>query len=395
MRAVRLSTGASIVQRVAPLVVMPFVMRLLPTDFRSWTFWHVQGMIAFITVLHYGLEAMITTRHYSEFQYIAPPLYVLPIIYSSLRFGRKGGLRTTLWCGVLLLPDISFSDRVMLQWLVDLVQFLVSAAVALAVSRLVERQRRLLENYRCQTERIKAVNDELVQVSVHAQNEAQRAREMSARLSFLNQKVMYAQEEERQRISRELHDETAQSLVLFCRDLDAVSATPRLPKDARARLQEMRTGAEECLEGVRRFCRDLRPPILDDLGLAPAVEWLGTELTRRHGIAVSVEVTGTQRRLAPGVELCFFRIAQEALRNVEKHAGASRAEVELAFLDRSVQLRVRDDGKGFEKPTSSGLLASGKLGLMGMEERANAIDGSLGVYTEPGRGTCITLVVRG
>jgi two-component system sensor histidine kinase DegS len=208
------------------------------------------------------------------------------------------------------------------------------------------------------------------------------------------QEVTLAQEEERRRIARELHDETAQDLVVLSRKLDGfvVSAIDHLPVDDISYLEGLRQQIEKVLDGVHRFSQDLRPSVLDDLGLVPALEWLTSDLTKHFDIAVEMKVEGKVRRLPPEVELVVFRIAQEALRNVWKHSGTSKARVTLKFGDDKAVLTVEDEGKGFKLPARmDDLPVAGKLGLAGMQERAQLIGGKLELKSEPGKGTTVTL----
>jgi len=206
--------------------------------------------------------------------------------------------------------------------------------------------------------------------------------------------ITRAQEEERQRIARELHDETAQDLVVLSRQLDSfvVSAIDRLPVEDISHLEGLRQQAERILDGVHRFSQDLRPSVLDDLGLVPALEWLASDMTEHLGIAVDMKVLGSVRRFPPEIELVLFRIAQEALRNVWKHSGASKARVTVEFGDGKAVLMVEDEGNGFELPERiDDLTVTGKLGLAGMQERAQLIGGSLRLESKPGKGTTVTL----
>ena len=197
--------------------------------------------------------------------------------------------------------------------------------------------------------------------------------------------VTRAQEEERTRIARELHDDTAQSLVLLCRGLDAASRSGAHSE----KLDEMRTLADSVLENVRRFSRDLRPSILDDLGLLPAIEWVAAEMTRRGAASAAVRVAGTPRRLSPEAELVLFRIAQEALRNVEKHAGPCSVSLEVNFRPEEVTLTVTDNGRGFELRETGHLAELGKLGVLGMRERAQLMGAEFTIESRPGRGTSV------
>ncbi|MFQ5473129.1 MAG: ATP-binding protein [Dehalococcoidia bacterium] len=200
--------------------------------------------------------------------------------------------------------------------------------------------------------------------------------------------VTKAQEEERTRIARELHDDTAQALVMLGRGLDAAQDST----DG-ANLEEAKALADSILEGVRRFSRDLRPSILDDLGLLPAIEWVSAEATQRGQIRAAVEVRGEPRRLSAEAELVLFRIAQEALRNAEKHAGDCAATVSVEFAEDEVVLSVSDDGRGFDAATSDDAGRGGKLGLLGMKERADLLGAHFEIQSEPGKGTTVAVVM--
>jgi len=218
---------------------------------------------------------------------------------------------------------------------------------------------------------------------------------MEENLRFYLHQVTKAQEEERKRIARELHDETAQELVALSRQLDSLtSMSGEVPELDIKLLEGIRAQVDKTLEGVRRFSQDLRPSVIDDLGLLPALDWLVSDLEERFDIAIGMAVLGPEHRFSPEVELVLFRIAQEALRNVWRHSGASRAWVTVEFGDDKTTLSVTDNGKGFEVPRSMADLASvGKLGLAGMEERARLVGGKLTLESEPGKGTTVTVEV--
>ena len=212
-----------------------------------------------------------------------------------------------------------------------------------------------------------------------------RQRQESMR-SYVRQ-VTQAQEDERLRIARELHDETAQELVQLVRKIEKLSVN-----DGSA--EELLQLARGTLRSVRRFSSNLRPPVLDDLGLVAAIETATEATDSRLPGGTQLRVTGRARRLDSPLELALFRIAQEALRNVEKHAGANRATVDLDFGEDSVRLTIVDDGQGFSAPGSIPDLARlGKLGLIGMKERAELVDGSFEVQSAPGKGTRILVSV--
>ena len=206
--------------------------------------------------------------------------------------------------------------------------------------------------------------------------------------------ITRAQEDERLRVSRELHDDTAQILVSLSRGLDSIiSGETEIPRSTLEHLKKLHGMADLALEEVRRFSQDLRPSILDDLGLVPALEGLVAELEKQE-MTAKFSITGKQYRLAPEKELAVFRITQEALNNVRKHSRASAVEMTIDFGDDGLTLIIRDNGQGFSIPSrTSDLVLSGKLGIIGMRERARLNGGTLIVESEADVGTTVTLTV--
>jgi len=229
----------------------------------------------------------------------------------------------------------------------------------------------------------------------HVARDITEEKQLHENMRFYVQQVTKAQEEERKRVARDLHDDVAPSLLLLIQRLDAVtSSTPRLSTSLTNKLEDLYTYAAAALENLRRSAQDLRPRIIDDLGLVASLEWMAENFIKDYGIDTQVKVTGVQQDLPNEVPLLLFRIAQEALTNIRRHAEASRAWVTLEFGDKKTVLTIKDNGKGFEMPQRMGDLASlGKLGLAGMQERARLIDGTLIVQSEVGAGTIVTLRV--
>jgi two-component system sensor histidine kinase UhpB len=202
--------------------------------------------------------------------------------------------------------------------------------------------------------------------------------------------MIRAQEEERQRIARELHDETIQLLVLLHRRLDSLISTGGLPSRGFAEnVQEARDSADELVRRLRDFATSLRPSTLDDLGMVTSIRRAATDLAERNDVDARVNVVGEERRLPPHAELGLFRIAQEALWNVEHHARAGRLEVTITFGANSTTLRVVDNGVGFRVPAGSDFAASGQLGLISMQERAGLLGGKVTITSRPGKGTAV------
>lgn len=207
--------------------------------------------------------------------------------------------------------------------------------------------------------------------------------------------ITRAQEEERLRIAQELHDVSVQSAILICRRIDAVSeaVSDGDPGAVSGSIATARRTAEAMADDLRRFSRDLRPLILDDLGLVPALKRLLLELRERSAIDIRFDTSGAVRRLDGAVELAMFRIGQEALRNVENHARASRASMRIAFTARGLRLTVTDNGLGFVVPGLTTLVSGGRLGLLGMQERARLVGGQCEISSTPGKGTKVAAEV--
>jgi len=227
----------------------------------------------------------------------------------------------------------------------------------------------------------------------HIARDVTQEKRMQESLRFYLGQITMAQEEERKRIARELHDETIQALVVLARQLDdIISVSSDLSFDKRRLLENLRKQADDIMADVRRLSQDLRPPALDRLGLVPALEWLASDIGKRSGINVEVRIHGVSRRFSPEVELVLFRVAQEALRNAWRHAQATRADIIVEFGDRKIRITIKDNGKGFDLPETTGdLVKQGRLGLAGMQERIQLVGGSLRIESEPGEGTMVVI----
>jgi signal transduction histidine kinase len=202
-----------------------------------------------------------------------------------------------------------------------------------------------------------------------------------------------AQEAERKRLSRELHDDVLQSLAVAKAQLDAVGPSGAT-EDTRGRLLGVQEILATTIGSVRRYCKDLRPSLLDDLGLIDAISWLVSELRARTALSVDLVVTGPRQRLCERDELLIFRVVQEALHNVERHAEATSVRVGLDFCGDKLTVAVEDNGKGMRlKSESTKRSWEAGLGLRGMDERTKLLKGMLVTKSGPGAGTKIALMV--
>jgi two-component system sensor histidine kinase DegS len=222
-------------------------------------------------------------------------------------------------------------------------------------------------------------------------NELQRA---DAARSALLKTTIGAQEQERLRVANELHDELAQSLTGLLMSLDAAErlldeqSDPE-PEIGQVRAQLARTGeiAARLLGQVRRLIIDLRPPELDDLGLAPAVRSYAESHLGNTGAVVAYRSEGVERRLSPEAEIAIYRIVQEAINNVARHSGAGSVRLSLLWTEDRITVVCEDDGCGFDTAAAEASRADGSVGLLGMHERAEMIGADLSIETAVNQGT--------
>lgn len=221
------------------------------------------------------------------------------------------------------------------------------------------------------------------------------AEERAAAQREILARVIGAQEAERARVARDLHDQIGQALtsVLLALHLltDSLGRQPPDTDDARAHAEEVHRLATDTLAEVRQLAFELRPTVLDDLGLVPAVRRLTSDLEQRHAIAVELTLDGLgdESRFDAEVETVVYRVVQEALTNVARHARATRADVSMAQTPTGLRAMVRDDGVGFEPPTAR----PDTLGLAGMAERAALAGGRVDITSAPAAGTTVTLEI--
>jgi signal transduction histidine kinase len=197
-------------------------------------------------------------------------------------------------------------------------------------------------------------------------------------------RVVEAQESERARLARELHDETGQALTSILLGLKSLEDRADTA-DSRTAVTELRDLVVSTLQDVRRLAVELRPAALDDFGLVPAIERLRDGVEEQGGLTVDVQSPLGDERLPSETETALYRIVQEALTNVMKHAAATRVTVRLSRSDKNVVLVIQDDGKGFEP----GRARDGGLGLVGMRERVALLGGRLTVESSEGGGTLL------
>lgn len=209
--------------------------------------------------------------------------------------------------------------------------------------------------------------------------------ENAERLHELPRQILQAQEAERHRLARDLHDEAAQALTSLLVHLRLLERA-HTPEEAQGRVKDLRELTAQALEEVRRVALDLRPTILDDLGLGPALAWRVDEFNKLDGVQATLAIQGLEERLPREIALVLYRVAQECLNNVARHAEAQTVTVNLERKDGQVILTIIDDGQGFN-PTATSPTDGHGFGLMGMRERLGIVGGVLEIQSAAGKGT--------
>jgi len=230
----------------------------------------------------------------------------------------------------------------------------------------------------------------LVAIAVENADLLERLRKKEESLQGLVRKTLTAQEEERRRISRELHDETSQVLSALMMNIDLLETQVPSSEASAARIEAVKALAEEAARNLDKMLLDLRPALLDELGLMPALRWYVAQVSDLYSLDIEF-VGGKIGRLPEHVEVAAFRIVQEAVGNAARHANATHVKVVVAAEGGSLRVQVADDGVGFDVAEVSARAGTGEsVGLMGMRERAELAGGTLEVLSQPGRGTTVT-----
>jgi PAS domain S-box-containing protein len=238
----------------------------------------------------------------------------------------------------------------------------------------------------------KIVEAALKESEQHASQLLAEALQLQRRLQHLSRQILSAQEEERKRISRELHDEVAQVLTGINLYLAVLKkeATPN-SRDLKRKIARTQRLVVKSMNIVQRFARELRPTLLDDLGLIPALRSYMRDVMKRTGLRIHFTsfTLGRTKQLDSAKRTVLYRVAQEAITNVVRHAQASLVEVRIQKLRGVIRIEIKDNGKSFQV---QGVLSAGKkkrLGLLGMRERVEMVGGTLSIESEPGKGTTI------
>jgi len=296
-------------------------------------------------------------------------LLTIPILYSALTIGWKRSSLILLALLIFISPFIltfSFHGSILT---VSYAVLIVPAAVVMTI----------------ELETIKRMQDKK---TIEERKEE--------RLAFLRQ-IFKTQENERKRLAQELHDGVIQTLLVNASVVrDLIQTHQEKPAEAIEKdLKMVENNSLYIAEDIRRVCRYLRPSILDNLGLVPAIRWLMDSFREETGIKLNFSFEGTIFELSQDESAVLFRLVQEILNNIRKHAEATIVDTSIRFIDLKVSVVIRDNGKGFELPKNVNKLASaGKLGLIGMYERAQTIGADLQINSVSGRGTEVRILLE-
>lgn len=346
---------------------------------RSAHFWIIIAIIVIISFIYYELSFMYHARPetyrwfwiYSliEFQHNAiGTLYLIPISYAAFFFWWRGTVIAWSLSFISILPHIIYYSFTTVSLVSNVSYSLIPLAVVIAINaelRWREGEKRILTQ-----------------------------REEERQLYMLE--ILKAQENERKRIACELHDGSIQELLMIANKVEGLLVhNPRVKDDV-----ELGSGSKwiedrilQVSQDLRSLSLELRPDVLDTMGLLPALRWLASRLKKEHRINTSVIITGVQRKVNPQTEVMVFRIVQEALNNVRWHADASKAVVTVSFTPNLLKINIKDDGKGFlvSKISETKWIKEGRLGILGMQQRTKLLNGTFDINSKPGMGTSVSI----
>jgi signal transduction histidine kinase len=345
---------------------------------RGLHFWIIITLVVLITFLYYALqfyriavfEIVPVARSLVTWEYIhnvIGSLLYIPLLYSMILWWRRTLIIWALSI-VFITPHIVYFFNDNFARIIGNVFYLSIPLLLLAYINLQlkwsERERK---------------------ISYEKEKERQ---------NYLDQ-IFKAEEDERKRIAQEIHDDSIQRLAVIATDAQLLTCTDQVKNlpVVKNKAESIRDMIISVSHDLRRLSLDLRPTVLDDLGLVPALRWLVDGFQQKSGIYAQIEAIGENTHLSKKYTVNIFRIVQEALSNIQKHSEATNVFVKLQFIDKSIKLTIQDNGKGFVLPKNAELTAQAKLGLLGMQQRAQFLNGSMILQSQIGKGTIVSVEV--
>lgn len=293
--------------------------------------------------------------------------FLISTLSSAVIFGWQAATLTILLTSVFLIPKLYYWWPVSYDHVLA-ARYVVISVLAIVIAVLVSREQTTRQS-------VQGLNVKM--------NEIIREKDRYFKLAS------EAQENERRRISRDLHDDSLQLLATVMRQLDGAIHAEN-PEDIRKQMIRAKETITMTSEAIRRYCEELRPMLLDSMGLTPAVEWIGQEVENRTGIKVDFETVGDARAIPNQDLIHIFRVMQEAFHNVEKHSKATAVKVLWNYTGETFEITVTDNGIGM---WNFGPSPSRSLGIQGMYERTELVGGKLTIESQPGFGTKVSLQV--
>jgi two-component system sensor histidine kinase DegS len=304
-----------------------------------------------------GLESLALRL---EFKYeVFGALFLIPITYASVTLSWPGGIFAWALSMIWVLPTVR-------EWHAHSVAFnLALLLLPVLIVAVISGERRWRESER--------------------RNYAEREQERATYIA----RLVETQEAERTRIAQELHDETLQTLMVIANKADSLGSSAKDKGQIEGNLW-VKKEVLQTMDNIRRLSMNLRPSILDNFGLVSGVRWLANNCNEQRACHADVVITGDEPNMSSLSQVTVFRVVQEALNNMQRHARARTGMVKLDFQQDRVLMEIRDDGVGFQPPERLGAyVTDGKLGIMGMEQRILSVGGEIHVDSVPGRGTKI------
>jgi signal transduction histidine kinase len=340
-------------------------------------FWAIFLIIAFLTIFYYETY-IFGYRVFSFFWYVQATefnynaigsLFCIPLVYAALVFWWRGVLITWLISMAVILPQILTFRSDLVSHFTNIFYLLIPLLIVIFVS--------LELNWRDKARK------GLAEREVERQN-------------YISQ-VFKAQEDERKRISQEIHDDSIQRLAGVATITQMLSQDKKLAELPllKQRAESIRDIIISISQDLRRLSIGLRPTVLDDLGLVPAVYWLVDNFKQESGINARVDIIGDNQNVNKKITVLIFRIVQEALNNAKRYSKATDVRVTLVFTNKIIRATIKDNGQGFEIPRDyeALMMQEGKLGLIGVQQRTQALNGTINIHSEMGRGTTISVEV--
>jgi signal transduction histidine kinase len=292
-------------------------------------------------------------------------LFIIPCIYASIVFQFRGSLVLSLISLVTLFPLMLSMWKTTEPWIANIVYLFMPVILTTIIN--VELRLRTREK------------------KFYVQLEKERRMHLA--------KIVEAQEKAQQRIAREIHDESIQTLLATASHIERLKYIDNID-EIKAKTIWIEKNIRSTAEELRRICRDLRPAVLDDLGLVSALRWLIQQPILKDSLPIQIIINGDEVKLGPDVELTVFRVVQEALNNVKAHAKATEAVITLKYATDFLTISIQDNGHGFELPRRlTSFALKGKLGLIGIQERIQSLNGKSMIKSNRKTGTEILIEI--